>query len=106
MPLQLTTEINVGDLNSHNITHAKIINFRCLLEDNLLDFDLAYGHLDGESFVRTDLKPKQSYQIVGDEFIELVGSTHGAADVLVYDTIANVLYQWLIDHSILAGTVI
>lgn len=106
MPLQLSTPISVGDLNSHGLTHMRIQRFLLDLAQGNLIFTVWHGYMDGENFVPSPLKNPESYTIDGEAFVEMIGGTMGHDGVLVYDDAAAALYQWMIDNGHAVGTIV
>jgi len=123
MPLQLTSAIQVGDLDVENYTHVQISSFLFDRRKSCITLEVVEGYLDEDDnfvegkhsrpskFLIKDLpqegtEGEDRYSPADPQYSTMVGGTNGESGELVYNTVANALYQWLIDNGHYAGTIV
>lgn len=106
MPLQLTTEKTVGDLDTNTYTHAKITLYRHDLQTNQIHITVEEGWIDTGEFIPGKFSDPKVYLIEGAEFAAIAPSLPTSGTELLYDGVARVLYQHLIDNEGYAGTIV
>lgn len=120
MPLQLTTSIDVGDLDTHDYTHVKVVHFALDVRHGAIQFQTSEGYLVGAQFQRGAHSRDRSWEIrdipaqgiegeaeyvaADPQFSTMVG-TQGEDDQLLYDGVAGALYDWLVAKGHYSGTI-
>jgi hypothetical protein len=118
MPLLLTTPVDTGDLDSFSYDRVKIINFRVDVEGEAIEFEVQFGSVVDNNWVPGLMKRNKRFSIRNEgrldengdliqgerqEYNEVVSSV-SLTDELIYDGVARVLYQWLLDNDHFVGT--
>lgn len=111
MPIQLATPFNGGDLEAAPLTHVKILSFQIELRGTgSIHFYAIRGHVKNGNFIETTnpIAGKTTYEFLlrGNDFKAMTATLTSAPGLLIYDEVANTLYQWLIDHEHFAGIIV
>ena len=122
MPLQLTTAIDVGDLDSHDYTHVMITDFYLDTRHRAIQVATAEGYLVDGTFVRGEKSRDKRFEIMDipergvegepghtaadPQYSDMAGETYGHNSKLLYDDVATALYQWMVDQGHYAGTIV
>jgi hypothetical protein len=108
VPIQLTKSFNPGDIDpDHTYDLIRINQWRVFPPAQLMRITCGYGSMetvDGTSQWRNGLKDLQ-VTIEGQDFIDLFMAM-GDSSKTLYDSIANRLYQYMIDKAIFDGTIV
>ena len=128
----LTTPFDASGIDpAHpSYTHIKIMWMNWDARTSVITMGCYHGYLDGGDFVmgvevpNVTFKQSQCYNIkvgptqaeldadpnagetVTPNYDDMVATLTSAADVLVYEEVANALYQWLLDEGLYAGTIV
>jgi len=120
MALQLTVPIDVGDLDSNDYTHVRIIRFALDVMARTIQFQTVEGYIQNGQFVRGRHGRERGWEIqdipvqgvegepgyvAADPAFTILAGTQGEDGQRLYDGVANTLYQWLIDHGHYAGII-
>jgi len=123
MALLLTTAVSPGDLEGFDYDRVKIVDFQLKTEAKYIRFVVEYGTIQDSKWVAGMFQPvgfPKDYAIrdmigqvdgAGDpipdvtDFTDMVASLPTDGAELLYDGVARVLYQWLIDNGHFAGTI-
>ena len=107
MPLLMTVPITVGETDTADYTHLKIVSFSMDLESGSFSVRLVPGYLINGVFTTGIARDTKALPTVNG-FFTLSGAAfqqfmqqHGAT----YTAVRNGLYQWVIDN-IRAGTIV
>jgi hypothetical protein len=122
MALQLTTAIDVGVLDVHDYTHVKIQNCNLDAKNKSIQFNTSEGYMSSGVFQRgmqsrdknfeiynrpaKGIEGQEGYVAADPQYDNLVGDIYGEANVLLYDSVASTLYQWLIDNGHYIGAIV
>lgn len=113
MPIQLTTAADSGEMGGGaTYTHVKIMGWSHEPLQKLIKIGVQFGTMSGEEFI-----PGPSFMIKSIMIINDPGVPHTKYDDLVdghttndgektYAAVKRGLYQWMIDESIFAGTIV
>lgn len=104
MPIQLTTPANPGILDpGKTYAQLKIISYGTDIIGKSVWLCCRYGDtVDGEWFSGSGIGEK-NHMIAGQDFLDLVGQSAQQGET-VYQTDARILYAYLLDKAIYAGT--
>ena len=108
MPIQLTTPLNMGALDSP-YQHVRIVEFDVNIASQTITLVVQYGNLVSSAWTNglaIEGKTVQRFTITGSDYTTLTSSVSAAAGELYYDKIAALLYQWLITKGYYAGTIV
>jgi hypothetical protein len=106
MPIQLTTAKSVGDLDTNDYTHVKVTLYRHDLQNNQIHLTVQHGYMDGGSFVVGERAESQVVVIEGADYGTLMASLPTDGNEKLYDGVARILYQYMIDQAIFVGTIV
>jgi len=112
MPWQLTTAVDVGELDANDYTHVRIARMTYDVNRTTIFVEVEYGRVDGENWVG-GLKPvskQTSFQITGEDLDTLINDAEPNAGPPIektYDAVKRGLYTWLnANGHIAAGAVV
>jgi len=110
MPIQLTTAISGGDFEPSPLTHAKIVFFATNLIDSLIEIRVMLGSVANGNFIPAQIQnfgtTVKAFTISGSDYTTLIATTASAQGVILYDEVAEKLYQWLLTNNHFAGTIV
>ena len=114
MPLQLTTPINPGDLDSVTYGQVKIIEQRHRSTAGTITVVVAAGNTDEEGVWVPGVQKTSVFQIrdddtldpPGTEYTDLVTDSISQPDEPTYAAVKRGLYEWLIANDHYAGTIV
>ena len=99
MPWQLTTPIDVGDLDENPYSQVKIIRMAHDSNRSVIAVDLSYGNTDGQGNWVEGVPPRtkpQSVIIQGADYAALVADSEAsAAGEKLYEGVKAALYAFL-----------
>lgn len=121
MPLQLTTPIDCGDLDT-DYTHVKVSQFLVSIKNSEVSFHIMVGYMSGDDFVEgkfkaSQIEDKKDHFVIRNipaygedpadpQYDNFIGGAYGHDGVLLYDDVASEIYQWLIDNNEYAGAIV
>ena len=113
MPILLTTPVQTGVLDPNGpYLQVKIIQFTLDSIFKRIDLVCQYGNTDGEWVpgIRAGDVADKGFRIEdkdgGTDYTDMITAISAAADEVYYDKVKAILYQWLIDNSYYAGTIV
>lgn len=99
MPISLTSAFDPGDVDpGHTYAKLQIIEFHW--SETLLHFRYTYGAYVDNVFVRGAGAPIRDLFLSGADLTSFM-TTNGST----YASVRDALYQYLLDHSLAAGTI-
>jgi hypothetical protein len=109
MPWQLTTPVNVGDLDEANYDQVKITKMVHDARRKMIRVTLEYGRTVDDVWVpgKRPAGKTTSVLIKGDDYTTLVTTSVTETDELTYDATKRGLYDWLSANGVIdAGSVV
>ena len=109
MPVLLTTAFDPGDLDSgHTYLRATITDYAVLLRNGspCIIVNYTFGNVVDDQWVRGNAAPSRSATIIGADYDSMIeeAAIEGESYNL-YQGVKRVLYNYLIDHDYLVGTI-
>lgn len=109
MPILLTTPFNGGDSEVGPLTHVMIQEVHISLMGAHIGLIVHRGTYDGSAFTKAQHMAQDVTMftpvINGQDFEDLV-QLMGDSSKTVYDSVAEGLYQWLLDNGLFSGTIV
>lgn len=108
MPIQLTSSYDTGSLDGA-LTHVKVVEWHNVPDSDFINLTVQHGKIVEGNFVRgipVEGQTVKHFTISGSDYSTMVASTSAAAGEVYYDKVAGLLYQWLLDNSHYAGTIV
>lgn len=109
--IDLTTNHKPGDdwPNEPDYTHVRITRFCIDTVGAQLELWCDYGTIVDNAFVQG--KSRTATVTIRDTpnnayYTDLVGASPEDDTTLLYDQVSNALYQWLLDQSVFAGSIV
>lgn len=117
MPLELQTPLNLGQLSTHEYTHARIQEMVLSPSEKCIRVTTALGYVENGAFVCGLLIPGVTIKtfVIRDEpgdpptldYWRMITKTVGPdGSALIYDRAAQELYQWLLDKGHFQGRIV
>jgi hypothetical protein len=116
MPIQLTTPIDMGALDSNPYTHIMITEFTLSPRAKMISVVTHAGYISGSAFVpglQVQGVTVKGFRITDDTnsdpplmyYSDMIDVAVGAVPTRkIYDAAAEELYQWLLDCAHFVGT--
>ena len=106
MPILLTTPFNPGDLDKgHTYPLVNIVSVHILKEQEKIAIEYQFGSMaDGVWTPGPAAPTKQFVVITEDDYAAVVKQAANSGE-LIYEGVKRVLYQYLLDKGIVAGTI-
>jgi hypothetical protein len=105
MPWQLTTAIDVGDMDTSDYTQVRIVRFDQDILNGRIIVYLQYGNTVEGNWV-PGLVPKSkavAHEITGASYTSLVENSEPNEGESTYDAVKRALYQHLADANVIAA---
>ena len=112
MPIQLTTQLNSGDMSVDVYDHVKIMRQTHDARRSHIILDLDYGTITDGEFISGSVAPysdnlPNSVVISGTDYIVMVTTHVSNTDEVTYEAVKRGLYEYLqANYPSLAGTII
>lgn len=109
MPIQLTTAFQTGDADEQDYSHVAIRKVEVRLEADVIRFHTRHGIYSGGVFTPGKIlrgQTAQTFELRGSDYTSILSELCSSTDEKVYDEVARVLYEWLIDNEHFSGTVV
>ena len=108
MPILLTTPFNPGDLDPGNTyAEAKIKNVYINLHDKCINVAWIAGNTVSGSWVQGAVAQVQDIWIQDGDYDSIVQEQiSGSDNGCIYEGVKRVLYNYLIDHGCVSGSII
>lgn len=110
MPIDLTVDLNPGDLDSGVYGEVKIVSFELNSVDKFIKIVCEYGNTVASVWTPGTAARRQAFMIVDTgvdtDFTDMIANLCPDTSTSIYDAASDKLYQWLIDKVIYSGTIV
>lgn len=105
MPIQLTTAFNPGDLDNTTYQQVKIPLYITDVLGKNLQIIYQYGNTIDGVWQPGQAGPRRQVTVTGQDYIDIIAEL-AEENETVYEAVSRILYQYLLDKEIVAGTIV
>lgn len=104
MPIQLTTVFAVGDFDTDDYQHVRVVSFTLHSVQNFIEVECQYGNTVNGVWVGGTKAP-EVHKIEGADYAAMVAKLPQGGET-IYQAAGREIYQWLIDQGKYVGTLV